>query len=740
MTISLIRPDLTNGFRFTRPSAARNGVAESLNEYAKAALSELETRLAKGFPEKTSAIEAEARACEAEADRHEAEVAAKEQVLQQAQLAAAAGESDVQAAEAAETEALSKLEAAQKDKAPPAQLQGQYEQARAKADATRKALDKLKLDVDVAQTRYDNARDAASQPRRRAREARARVQPGVKKLQAVLDYPIYVLGSGATLLSYAPSGPVLADHLDQAGLTAVRDDVKARLSTYLKTLDTNARVILSRPAVVDYLIVRLSNDGLKTADAFYRALTETPKGYKRIYDFVVLRSLALLKDDKHLLVNDDTLRRMAQQLIDSPISLQQETFGAALDSLVDDFVFGKNEQLLLAKATSDLGIVIPPQQASALVEYIRRANEASPQINAQNASYFVSIALAELQKQQAAFSPSVMSGPVTSADYEVSYYTEESQGLEFDRASVQAAAQMFLTMVWGDELGIFEVVNRIAMQSGQQQAIRLEIRSKELATDLRMYALDEEFRDLRTGQIGRRIAPAERQMFYRQLFGFGEAQTPDASQNNSDFRRLWAVLMTEVVKFIGKVEENGTGVSTQKIYQAIEDIQYNLSAFCTGLPKIAAPSMHAELDFVIRRILDSQDVKLQLARRGTPSFWRVVEEVRGMHDFTPLRNKGQFGHMILNTIASATPALLEDQKQLSDFISTVEAYIVAEDQLMEAQQPAPQLGQFPGFFGFDPPAMPNIPGMPSVPGMPFGGASAPAAGSNGHTGTNDWNF
>src|SRR5690606_19747820 len=93
----------------------------------------------------------------------------------------------------------------------------------------------------------------------------------------------------------------------------------------------------------------------------------------------------------------------------------------------------------------------------------------------------------------------------------------------------------------------------------------------------------------------------------------------------------------------------------------------------------------------------------------------------------PLRNKGMYGHKIISTVASATPALVEDQSAFEEFIAAVEAYIVAEDQLAEAGGSMAGL-QFPGFFGFDSAgagqgyaAAPtgSIPGMPSgLPGMP----------------------
>ena len=117
---------------------------------------------------------------------------------------------------------------------------------------------------------------------------------------------------------------------------------------------------------------------------------------------------------------------------------------------------------------------------------------------------------------------------------------------------------MYLCMVWGDMLGIFATVDRIAMQSsGNGQPLLLEVRSRQLASDLRTYVLDDEYIDLKTGRQGKRISPTERQMMYRQLFGLGDAQVVDDSHVNPDFQRYWAVLMMEVVKLPMMVARRG---------------------------------------------------------------------------------------------------------------------------------------------------------------------------------------
>jgi hypothetical protein len=429
-------------------------------------------------------------------------------------------------------------------------------------------------------------------------------------------------------------------------------------------------------------------------------------------------------------------------------------------------VYGDAELGLVLQARDALGIDIPANLQPTLVDYIRRSNADGHKINAKNAPYFVANALSSLQAEQVPLRQAAYGPEVGAEDYSVSYYIDRVTAPEYERASIEAAAQMYLTMVWGDMLGVFATVDRIGMQSsGNGQPLLLEVRSRQLSNDLRSYVLDEEFTDLKTGKLCKRIPPTERQMLYRQLFGIGNAQVIDDSHVNPDFQRYWAVLMMEVAKYIGKVEDSGTGytsISASKVYQAIEDLQYNLSAYCTGLPKIAAPAIHGELDFVIQRILDSTDVKQQIGRRGAPSFWKVVEQVRGMQDFTPLRNKGMFGHKILSTIAQATPAFIEDQAAFEEFIATVEAYIVAEDQLAESGGSMAGL-QFPGFYGADGmgpgvgaagggylPGMPSgLPGMPSgLPGMPSGLPGMPGnmfgGGGNGRSNApaaaGDWNF
>ncbi len=795
-----------SGFRFVRPSIGRIGSTDLLHPYVETALEELVARLDLGFTapevgarEQVEELEAMAqgldrRAREAErlSDRgardvdeayeehRKAEDVAERRAAEyeEARQASSSGSGTSSSSGGAGTAEAKKGKGGGYEDGPPdpEALKKKRDEARKAAEKAAEALEEVKSRAAKHEKTADTARREADKAAQRALEARAKLRKAQDEVATQLKLPIYSRDPAAkTLLSQRPpNGAVsLSELIDRFGFTAELYEVRGLIDRNKKRLEFNLRNMIAHHEIVDYLFARaIFAEGFDEPEGIFNFIVSADRGERLLYTFVTERALVLMRDEQRLNVPEDSMTAMIERLREDRVLLRRDPFDRTLRLLQAEFVYGDSELALVLEAERVLGIDIPGRFQPPLVDYIRRSNADETRINKQNAPYFVSIALAKLQKEEVSLAPAGFGPEVGVEDYSVSYYEDRITAPEYERASIEAAAQMYLTMVWGDMLGIFPAVDRIAMQSASQgQApILLEVRSRELSDDLRMYVLDEEFRDLKTGQIRRRVAPQERQMFYRQLFGIGDAQVVEEQHVNPDFQRYWAVLMMEAVKYIGKVEENGdnySSISASKVYQAIEDLQYNLSAYCTGLPKIAAPTMYGELDFVIQRILDSDDVKQQLGRRGAPSFWKVVEQIRGMQDFTPLRNKGMYGHKIISTVASATPALVEDQSAFEEFIAAVEAYIVAEDQLAEAGGSMAGL-QFPGFFGFDSPGlgagpgysgtptghvpgMPSgLPGMPSgLPGMPGNMFGSPRPNGQGATGANgggsqsaaeDWNF
>jgi hypothetical protein len=201
----------------------------------------------------------------------------------------------------------------------------------------------------------------------------------------------------------------------------------------------------------------------------------------------------------------------------------------------------------------------------------------------------------------------------------------------------------------------------------------MEITAKQLRSDLRMYVFSNQFIDLQSGKITERTRPAERQMFYRQVFSQGRADVTEDVIVNEDFGRLWKVLMLESAKYLQRAQASphpDSFVSRQNVMQAVEDLQYNLSTNCTGMVNIIAPLIDAELNFVLSRILSHPEE----IRHVTLSAQMKKARPRA----NTMYNKARFGENILRSIASYDPSSFEDDRSFSAFISQVDAFITTQ--------------------------------------------------------------
>jgi hypothetical protein len=180
-------------------------------------------------------------------------------------------------------------------------------------------------------------------------------------------------------------------------------------------------------------------------------------------------------------------------------------------------------------------------------------------------------------------------------------------------------------------------------------------------------------------------------MFYRQVFDYGNARITDDFILNKEFTKLWKVLILESAKYLERAQVSpnpDSYVSRQNVMQAVEDLQYNLSAHCTGMANVITPLIYAELNFVIQRIFMHREIRQQIVPAGG-TWWRVVETLyMGMKHMRPkatvLYNKAKLGYEIIRSIADYNPATFEDDRNFSAFISNVDAFITTQSILQEA--------------------------------------------------------
>lgn len=503
----------------------------------------------------------------------------------------------------------------------------------------------------------------------------------------------------------------LIDHLK---LTTVFLEVSDRLKSVRGSLDPTARQLLDGHRVVEYLYLRACLvEGLDKADGILRYLTSWSGGLPAVHGYTVRRSVEDHCEGQAIKVDAAATKRIIDELVrpESPASLSQRDFLPRLKQLVQEYVRSASKLKIIDHVKGTLGIKPEEEHdlVPALVQYLNGASY----ITMKNAALYLGPVVADLRAGAAAQKPAPTDDrDVTSADYSVDYYADATASVSFDQTSVEAAAQLFYVMTWGDELGVFEVIDRIAAQ--RDPHLRLSIRKHETAQDLSTYVFDHQFLNLKTGKLCRRVDREERQMYYRQVFGAGDAPVGEGMEVNTDFPTLWGVLMNEVKDYIVRTEEKQGTPSRQRVYQAIEDLQYSISAACSGMAKVAAPVMYREMDFVIRRLLGSEDFTTQLSKEGPASFMKVIENVRGVRGLNPLRNKGMIGHQILSTIAAADPSLVEDSKRFDTFIGAVEAYIVTLGQMGGSpQRPDEVAGEDDRR---DAPPLPGAPGTAPDPG------------------------
>lgn len=456
----------------------------------------------------------------------------------------------------------------------------------------------------------------------------------------------------------------------------------------------NITRLLSNRAIASYIFARgkymLDLDDAASLFKYMTNDTDPGGGIKVVYDYISREAAKdiIQKEKLELGINPATKKPFTPDefvavlgLPRHTISFSKDSFTSRVKGLVTNRIFNSDKLGIIEGLKGKLKF--DDADVPALLAYMKNSKV---EIDNANAEYYLAHAISDLKNSNVSFS-STTTTAADASDFAVQYYDDDRTTLSFNKESVLCAAQMYYVMTLGDELDIFNTVNTIItkyLPSGQ-----VDVTNKETLNDLQLYVFNESFRDLKDGSIYNRTEPEERKMFYRQVFNSGNSETVEGMALNGDFNQLWATLMEEAVKYIAKVERSENPelfVSRQPIFQAIEDIQYNLSMHCTGMAKVAAPLINKELDFVVNRILMNEEIRRQLAPSGNASFWRVIENVqRSSNNEIPniaaLRNKAVFGHQILTTVANYTTDLLDNDAEFSKFISTVEAYIIANSQL-----------------------------------------------------------
>lgn len=293
-------------------------------------------------------------------------------------------------------------------------------------------------------------------------------------------------------------------------------------------------------------------------------------------------------------------------------------------------------------------------------------------------------ALKEVKKSDDPVTNVYQNGSPFSFNYVVDYFeTADEQGVDVE--NILAAGTLYYIKTLADDLGILRVADAVLMRwtSGM-----LDIPQGATASKLySYYKLRDEY-----------TTAEERAMFYKIVLNVGDGQVLDKMAVNGEFTSLWDTLMTESVKYIDKYEQKETNfsvVSKAAIYQAIKELQYNLTVFTSGMVKAVLPEMYRQFEKAVD-IIDDDNVKAQLGWGYRRSMWNVIERV-SQEEFgykpnvSAMRTAAVTGHKIFATIASFDEGLMSETA-FQEFIRNVETFIIAQSQLGE-EAPRSEAGE-----------------------------------------------
>ncbi len=473
----------------------------------------------------------------------------------------------------------------------------------------------------------------------------------------------------------------LSDVIDKTpSLSTLKYDLAEKVNGLWGTLPYNTRAMLGYQHISDYLLAYgYYARGIKDLNGMYNFITVHPEGIKNVVKYVTISAARKrIYDDRINIDSNDDDDLIIQEVLKANLPLTKPDFQKQLDRVIDIYIDNGHWYALIAK--SDFATM----PASMLPEMVKRLKVYPVKPTQANINYILPTILSQMSAADFEYSGSDEELVDTSdSTFDSSFFLDDSATSMISKASIEYAAQLYSCMVLGEELDIFNLANffthKYMFRSG------IQIQDRRLRENLQMYVFNNKFVDPQTGKIYDRTRQAERVMFYKQVFNFGNSAITDDLVVNEEFPSLWKSLLVQSVRYIRDVQDSpnpDTYVSRQPIMQAVEDLQYNLSTHCTGMANVISPIIHKELKFIRDKIFSHPEVLKQLVPAGG-SWWKVVELLytemkRSKPETRRLSNKAKFGNAIIMSIANYDPGTFEDNAAFSRFMSNIDALILTQ--------------------------------------------------------------
>jgi hypothetical protein len=474
--------------------------------------------------------------------------------------------------------------------------------------------------------------------------------------------------------------------VERRGITSVVAKVTKRLNA--RGIEDVERLLLATPAVYEYLLIQAldeqkvkADDEQGLFDAVLRSVVISPRRY--LLNEIVGRVL----DSENIDLNPDELKSLRDLSFDRGIALRDGSVRSDVQKLINN-----GQQLGLLSGYVDLYAESGEIDSSLFTENIKREMarflytrglRIKDKQTFHQGKYDEHFALAYDHATRVAqgdddpVDVARTKGVVSDWDFTIRRISQLDRPI-IRAQSIRAAGALYTTFVEGEQMRVFDIVDSLLTEWHRGE---LDIPDGDTASLLNRYEIL--MRDRPTEE--------ERQMHYKRIFNIGDAELLSGTVVNETFPMLWGNLMYEVSLYIDKTERYFTEekiISRTAMYQAIQDLQYNLSEYMTGSAPKKTTEMYRHLEEALD-IIGSEDVLNHMGGRRK-SILTVIERMGkaalGISiPTTSLVTVAERGNDIFQFIAGFAAENVADE-EFQRFLDACKASIVSQAVLEPQEQ------------------------------------------------------
>jgi hypothetical protein len=473
--------------------------------------------------------------------------------------------------------------------------------------------------------------------------------------------------------------------IDAQGFSASVEKVTKRLAR--SGLDDATRLVISDPRVYGALVLdAIDRDKIKPDDptGLYNAVRRRAQGPRQAFQDQLVKNI--LTANK-VTISDALRKRVVKRVDDEGVPLAGRQAEDAVLAIYRDVV-AEGE---LPEAVEEFAKLneIPPAKFTqpvkdSMVRYLQGLGltgiTAADVKNRDKYDEYFAVAYDRATAVADGRSdPIVLSRPagdVEPWDFQVdTFESADEQGVI--KENILAAGALDYVYYLGDVLGVYKLTDTAVLNWA---AGALDIADTDTSQQLYRYW---KVRD-------DRMSPEERGMLYKRVLNKGDTDVLSKMVVNDGFPTLWDNLMQEVAAYIQATADaaQDASVSRVPIYRAIQELQYNLTEFMTGMAHMQVTEMYAQLKDAMT-LLGSNDIVSQMSGGRRKNVWAVIayvakQELGVAPDVSAIRTLAVDGNRVFQGIANFTPGGFSDG-DFQDFLDAAQAWILAAASVGDTQ-------------------------------------------------------